>query len=126
VRAPVFNAKGLSCLVGVKEEDVTYVDIKILDLRNNYTYTDYKIVNINKGLDCVDFSRSELELDEDDDIEFIDKLVLNEEKLIEHEISICRISEFLPLIVVHDNIKNKMVGLGISGVNFMRPEELKL
>ena len=126
VRAPFLNEKGLSCLSNVKDEDVTYFDTNITDIRNNITYTTYKIVNINKAISCVDFRQSELELDEDGDIEFIDKLVLNEEKLTEYEVSICRISEFLPLIVVHDDIRSKMLNLGVTGVNFMRPEELKL
>ncbi len=39
-------------------------------------------------------------------IKFIDKLVLDDTKLLTGEVLLCRIAEFLPLIVVHDDIKN--------------------
>lgn len=126
VKAPFLNAKGLSCLTDVNEDDVTFIETSIIDQRNNSTYTDYKIININKAIHCVNFDESKLVLRKNGTIKFIDRLVLDEEKLIENEISICRIAEFLPLIVISNDIKNKMDGLGITGVNFMRPEKLKL
>ena len=126
VRAPFLNDKGLSCLDAVKDEDASLFETSIVDQRNNVAYSNYKIVNINKAVDCVDFNASKLVFRKNGNIKFIDKLVLDETKLLKGEILLCRIAEFLPLIIVHDDIKNKMVNLSISGVNFMRPEELKL
>jgi len=126
VRAPFLNAKGLSCLTSLNEKDITFIETNIMDQRNDTEYTDYKIININQAIHCVNFDDSKLVLRKNGNIKFIDRLVFNERALIEHGISICRVAEFLPLIIVSDEIKNKMVNLGITGVNFMRPEDLKL
>ena len=126
VRAPFLNTKGLSCLKSVSAEDVDYIDTKITDLRHNHEYQDYKIVNIKKAVHCVDFDQSELILRESGNIKFIDKLVLNERTLVDNKILICRIHEFLPLIVAHDSIKNEMEQSGVTGLSFMRPEKLSL
>jgi len=88
---------------------------------------DYYLGNILTAINGVDFKRSELELDEDDNrIVFIDKLVIRDDIEPGSMPDIFRLKEFLPLRVVSDRLKNAMVESGCTGIEYLLPEEVTL
>lgn len=86
---------------------------------------EYFLGNNLYAIEAIDFERSELELDEDDgSIDFIDKLVIKDDL---HDLPhIFRLKEFLPLQVLTEELKKAIVSSGCTGIEFLKPEELKL
>jgi len=76
-------------------------------------------MKVNIELDCVDYEKSELFVLSDKNIRGIDKMVLktdvNEE--------IFTIKNLLFSITVSENIKNKMIDLGLRGFDYIPIEE---
>ncbi len=126
-KGEVFNTKVRDILDGLGVKNIEYYDTTVNDEINNQIITDYKVANIVGVFDCVDFEKSELELDEDDgSIDDIDKLILKNDVIEKHNLPIFRIKEYFPLIVVDETIKNAFEKEDVSGVVFMKPEKLRL
>ena len=72
--------------------------------------------------DCVDQEASDLEYYDDGDIEFIDKLVLSEDK-IPAELDIFRLEKRTTLVIVRQKLKDAIVDAGMTGFVFYNPED---
>lgn len=83
---------------------------------------DYKIASIVGVADCVDKEKSNLTYFDDGDIKLIKKLVLDYSK-IPSNLKIFRLINDRTLPLVHQSIKDAIVGSGMTGCVFYRPEE---
>ncbi|MFT3701394.1 MAG: hypothetical protein QM802_03450 [Agriterribacter sp.] len=97
-------------------DNLQYFDVAIRG--NNFEISDYKIVNILDKIDCVDFGASDLKLYSDGRISRILKLVLDESKIPDGK-QIFQLGKFsASAIVIHENIKQKIEGAGLTGFSF--------
>jgi hypothetical protein len=79
---------------------------------------------IGKIINAVDFPASDLVLKKNGKIRFIDRLVLRED--IDPPSPIFRINEFESLIFVTDQLKRQIEKSGCTGIEFQKPEDLRL
>jgi hypothetical protein len=85
----------------------------------------YWIANIVGSLRCIDWAQSDLLLDEQGEIEFINSLSLRFNP--DHDYgAIFRLAEFLPAIAVSDPLKQALEAAKITGFMFYKPEEFSL
>ncbi len=118
----VFSKKLRDVLGELGVDNIQYFDLDIVDPKTGKHYTDYKIANVVGLVDCVDIDKSDLTYFDDGDIEFIDKLVLNETKIPSNIKVFCLLNDAsLPL--VHQSIKNAIDGSDITGCVFYKPED---
>lgn len=103
-------------------DNIQYFSLYIVDPETGDTYTDHKIANVIGVVDCVDKKRSDIEYFEDGDIEFINKLILDESK-IPPELKIFRLSKRTTLLFVHESVKSAIEEAGITGCVFYKPED---
>ncbi len=86
-----------------------------------------RVLCFKRNYKCVDFDKSILDLDEDDgSIDGFDKLILQDDILKETKLKVFRIKEYLPLILVTDEIKDEFLKNNITGVNLTNPNQLVL
>jgi hypothetical protein len=124
-RGLLINKKVKSVFEGLNIDNIQYVKARLINLRTNEILEPYWIANIVGKIACVDQEKSELEYYEDGQIKFIDKLVFKPMKDLQYG-HIFRYAEFLPVIVVSDELKNALQGHDVSGFAFYRPEEFSL
>lgn len=88
-------------------------------------HEDYFLGNIVGKYSCVDFEKSELELFEEGQIEFIDSLVLSvlDEDRVGH---IFRLAEFPTLIIITQALKERLQESDITGFKIYRPKDFSL
>jgi hypothetical protein len=106
-------------------ENLQYFDTRLQNQNDQKVSDDYYLVNIIGRLSCIDMNASELELDADGEIEFINSLALRPE-LSESPLKIFRDERFQSLIVAHESIKDALGEQKISGIRFYRPEVYSL
>ncbi|THB63584.1 MAG: hypothetical protein D6B27_12015 [Gammaproteobacteria bacterium] len=123
----VINRKVYSIFEKNNINNIDYYDAVVIDEITAKKEANYKVGNIIGLIKCINFEKSELVLDDQDgSIEFIDKLVLNEDYLKEIKLKIFRLEEFPPIIIVDDLVKKELESANISGINFYKPEEFVL
>ncbi len=106
---------------GIK--NIQWYKASLKHINGNLVSNDYAVGNIIKTIPCVDFEKSELVLRKNtSNIKFIDKLVLKE-GIKDH---IFRIAEYLPLIIISNDLKKVMEANNFTGIKFLNPEELVL
>ncbi len=105
--------------------NLQYFKTEIIDSLQKKTYTDWFLVNIVGHVKCVNIELSELDMD-DNEIEFIDKLVLDTEIANKSKFKIFRLTEYLPLIIVDDEVKYAIEHANFTGPEFLPPERLVL
>jgi hypothetical protein len=96
-------------------------------------YDNYKIVNVLKKVECIDYELSEITFesyDEDDepegDIYAIEGLILDE-SLIPADLNIFLLARTKSsIIIVHERLKNILIQQGMSGFIFYKPENFQL
>jgi len=118
----VFSARLRELLHDLMIDNIQYFDLDIVNPETGDTYTDYKIANVIGLANCVDKDKSDLKFYSSGDIKRIRKLVLDESK-IPPELKIFRLSNRTTLTLVHQSVKDAIVGAGITGCVFYKPEE---
>lgn len=118
----IFSARLRELLHNLMVTNIQYVDLDLLDTSNSVISDSYKIANIVGVADCVDREKSNLTYFDDGDIKFIKKLVLDY-SMIPSDLKLFRLANDRTLPLVHQTIKNAIVGSGITGCVFYRPEE---
>ena len=98
---------------------------KLVNTDSGEINDDYVIANIVGKIDCLDYEKSELELDQDGSIEYIDSLSIKNEDSVDYG-NIFRLSAFHPVVVVSPLIKEEMENNKITGIRFYRPEDFSL
>lgn len=121
----LINEKVKSIFDSLNIRNIQYFAAQLFDSNSNDVDKGYCIANIVGKYSCVNIDESELEFFDDGDIEFIDKLVLNID-----EGSDCghifRMAEFPAILVISDELKNKVDEIGVSGLKIYKPEEFSL
>jgi hypothetical protein len=102
-------------------------DIQMFDIivkGGNFELADYKIVKVLDKIDCVDLEKSELSYDADyDSIDDADKIVLNEEKIPNNKQIFLLAKRYSAVILIHENLKNAIGKVGLTGFNFYNLDE---
>lgn len=106
-------------------ENIQYFPTRIINEMSSQIDKGYYIANIIGKVACVDRQNSILDCYEDVDIQFIDKLVLDDNQ-IPLDLHIFRLSEFLPLIVISDVLKSKVEAAHITGMKLYSLDEFEL
>ncbi|HRX17022.1 MAG TPA: hypothetical protein P5123_11970, partial [Spirochaetota bacterium] len=96
-----------------------------IDPDKRKSYMDYKIVNIVSAIDCIDFEQSKITCYDDGDVEFIDKLVLSEDK-IQANMDIFRLARNLETTVFSERLKMAIEKNDITGCVFYRVDKYSI
>lgn len=124
-RGLLINRKIREILNDVGVDNIQYFKTRLVNSSSGEIGEDYMIANIVGKVDCLDYERSELELDQNGNIKFIDSLSIKDEGVIDYG-NIFRLSAFHPVIVVSTMIKEEMEKNKITGIKFYRPEDYSL
>ncbi|NOQ21146.1 MAG: hypothetical protein GQ565_00665 [Candidatus Aegiribacteria sp.] len=119
----VFNGRVRKLLLQNGVDNIDYFPATVILESSGQFIADYMIANIVGRISCVS-PESELQLDDNGAIEFIDRLVLDVGK--PQGILMFRLAEYLQIVVVHDRVKKAAEAAQITGVNFYRPEDYTL
>lgn len=94
-------------------------------VNNNQDCTDYDLINIIGDADIVDYDKSDVSIFESGNIRSIESLsFIDTSNMILHYIF--RLSSCLPIIIVHDKVKQAFEANNITGFTFYKPEEFSL
>lgn len=121
----LINKKLKTIFDSLSIDNIQYYPTRLINQTNSEIDEEYVISNIIGIISCVDKVKSELELYDDGEIKFIDKLVLNldENKDYGH---IFRLCEFSPIIVISTTLKLMIEAANIKGVKIYAPEDFDL
>lgn len=117
----VLNSRLRSLLKQVGVDNLHYYPVELVDEVTAERNTDYELANILGAVSCIDAGQSDIEYGPDGAIHFIESLVLDASRI--RGLLMFRLQEYLPIIVVHETVKERLEEAGISGVKFYRPEE---
>ncbi len=121
----LINKKVRTIFDSLNIDNIKYYSTRLINNNSTEIDEDYKIANIIGKIACVDKEKSELALYPDGDIEFIDKLVLKLDKNKDYG-HIFRLSEFSPIIIISNLLKNKIEEANITGFKIYAPEDYSL
>jgi hypothetical protein len=102
--------------------NLQYFPLTIINASKDEVCEGYNIVNILGVVDCVDRVASDLEYFDSGDIEFVNKLVLDETK-IPSELDIFRLAGRTTMVIVSQVVKDAIIGAGMTGCVFYKPED---
>lgn len=122
IPGPVFSDRLCSLLQDLGITNLEYVPLTLADPFAGTTRTGYRIANVIGVVDCIDRQASELELFDDGDIEFIDRLVLDPAR-IPSGLDIFRLAGRTTLVIVSRRLKDAIADAGMTGCVFYRPED---
>ena len=117
------KVKAIFDSLGIK--NIQYFNAQLLEKNNQSINQDYCIANVVGKYACVDKEASELDLFDDGDIQFIDKLVLNLNSEDDYE-HIFRLAEFPPILIISDILKTALIKNNITGFKIYKPESFSL
>lgn len=106
-------------------DNIQYFKSRLINEDTKTINEEYYLANIIGKLSCVDRSLSDLDLFDSGNIRFIDKLVLNLDDNTDYG-HIFRMADFLPLIVISDELKMALENSKVTGFGIYRPEEYSL
>lgn len=118
----VFSNRLCQLLHNMMATNFQYFPLAIINPMTGETIEGYKIANVVGVVDCVNRETSDLEYFDDGGIEFVNKLVLDEDK-IPSELDVFRLSGRTTMVIVSQVVKDAIVGAGLTGCVFYRPED---
>lgn len=118
----VFSNRLYSLLHNMMIDNLQYFDLDIIDPYSDRQLNGYKIANIIGTVDCINREESDLEYFDDGDVEFINKLVLDEDK-VPSELDIFRLSGRTTMVLVSQVVKDAIAGAKMTGCVFYKPED---
>lgn len=121
----LINSKIRNLFDQLNIDNIQYFKARLIDEDTQEVNHDYWLANIVGKRWCVDKSLSELDLFDDGDIRFIDKLVLSLDKNTYYG-HIFRMEEFISLLVISDELKMALEDSGVTGFGIYKPEEFSL
>lgn len=119
------NAKVQAVFNSLDIGNIQYFPARLLEANSHTEDESYCIANIVGKLACVDKAESELDLFDDGEIEFIDKLTLDLDPDTDYG-HIFRLAEFPPILVISDLLKTKIEDAKLTGFKIYKPEEFSL
>jgi len=122
----VFSSRLRAVLTAVGVDNIDYYPCRITNPADGTTSEDYMLANVIGKVECIDLAQSDLEMHPmlPNAIQFINTLVLNEEAI--GDALIFRLADFLPIVVVHEKVKEAVAAAGVTGVRFYEPENVPL
>lgn len=110
----LLNSKVRKLFATLDIDNIQYFPAHLRDIDSGQINSDYSLANIVGKIFCVDKSLSELDLFDDGDIRFIDKLVLSldDNKDYGH---IFRLADFISLLVISDKLKQVLENNQVTG-----------
>ncbi|MBN2436325.1 MAG: hypothetical protein JXK07_13765 [Spirochaetes bacterium] len=121
----VWSSRLCDLMISLNVCNLQFFDLTIIDPDKRKSYIDYKIVNIVRAIDCIDFEKSEMTCYDDGDVEFIDKLVLSEDK-IQANMEIFRLARNLETTVFSDRLKMAIDKNDITGCVLYRVDKYSI
>jgi hypothetical protein len=128
---PDFSRDGHGCLVVSEKlkqffinsgiDNIDYYPASIVEYGESTPHPGYYAANIIGLIQCVDRDASELDEDEDGDIDFIDELVVDE--TIAGDIPLFRLEEMPDIILIHERFKVPLEQAGITGLQLIPPDQ---
>lgn len=118
----VLSERLCAVLDGLGISNVEYVPLSLVDPFSGQTHDRYRIANVIGVVDCVDRDASDLEFYPDGDIEFIDRLVLDEDR-IPPGLDLFRLAGRTTLVIASQRLKDAITEAGITGCVFYRPQD---
>lgn len=118
----VFSRRLRCLLEAVPVSNLQYVPLQIAGAPDAVADAGYRIANVLGVVDCIDKDASDLEYFSDGEIEFINRLVLDEDR-IPRGLEIFRLAGRPTLVLVSQTFKDAVEGAGMTGFVFRRPED---
>ena len=112
--------RALLCDQGI--DNIQYFDSKVTNAVDN-KLLDYKVANIIGAVSGLDIEQSDVTLSPSGNVMAINKMVLDESKLKEH--NMIRLDEKTIILVVHNDIKQAIEQAGLTGLKFVTDDEFK-
>jgi hypothetical protein len=119
-----FNEKIKRLLDYLDIKNIDYYEVALINVKNGGCLN-YYIANIIGTFECVDYDNSEVELWPNGKIEQIDSLTFIDTSKMDLP-PIFRLSSFLPLVIVNNEIKKAFEDNNITGLKFYKPEDFYL
>ncbi len=120
--APIVSGK-LKDLLDNLKVPVQYFPVSIVEIEGAQTVQGFYAINVIGLVNCIDFNKSDLEVEEEDgeivDIIDVGTMVLKDKRYGE----IYRMYMFERVIVVEGYVADKLQELGISGMKLIQPEK---
>ncbi|WP_157581899.1 imm11 family protein [Shewanella woodyi] len=120
----LFSKKLLKVMKDLKVNNVQCFPVELVN-GDTEQIDEYSLINVIGQYCIVDHERSEVTSDDDGDIQFIDSLTFIDTSKVELP-PIFRLSSFLPLVIVNNQIKQAFEDNNITGLKFYKPEEFSL
>ncbi|EYF06841.1 imm11 family protein [Chondromyces apiculatus] len=120
----VVSAKVKRALDDAHSKNVEFLPIKIINHKGRVASDEYFVLNPLEICDCIDVQQSNVEWN-DLDPEAIcacDALILKESAVPE-SLSVFRLKHWKNLIVIRRSLAESMLSQGLTGLNFLEPEE---
>jgi hypothetical protein len=116
-----FGPRLRALLADLGVTNLEYYPLRILDVKTGKTIDDYRVANILGHRDCIDSARSTLRRSRGTEgIRSIKGMTLVESKA--RGLKMFRLTGFLPILIVTEDVKLAVKEAGITGVEFYRPE----
>ncbi len=118
----LISPKAQELFIKLVPDDIKMYDVTIKG--SGFELSDYKIVKVLQKIDCVNIDKSEVELRENSDqIRSARTLVLDEEKIPVGKQIFLLGKRSSGVIVIHENLKNKMEEANLTGFQFFNLDE---
>ncbi len=119
---PIVSSR-LKDILEVAADNINYYPARIIERVGEPPLTGYFAANIIGMIDCIDFEKSELEVEEEDgeiiDIDDVETLVLKEQGFAR----IYRMHLFERVIVADEKLSDMLISSNISGMKLVEPEK---
>jgi len=121
----LINNKVKAVFDALNIKNIQYFNTQLLEKNNQLTNQEYYIANVVGKHACVNKEASKLDLFDDGDIEFINKLVLTMNSGNDYE-HIFRLAEFPSILIISNMLKTALLKNNITGFKVYKPESFSL
>ncbi|TEW50168.1 imm11 family protein [Psychromonas algicola] len=121
----LINKKVKAIFDSLDIKNIQYLNVRLLEKNTQSINQNYYIANVVGKYACVDKEASKLELFDDGDIQFINKLVLNINNGKDYG-HIFRLSEFPSILIISDLLKTALAQNNVAGFKIYKPELFSL
>ena len=114
----IFSERLLEHVWHLIKKDVQVFDVPIYIKSDGKKVHGYKLINPICVLDGLDWERSEIIRDDDEEIMYINKIYVKKDKVDDHHLF--RLNGYLYAVIVSDKLAQSLVGHGFKGIAFIR------
>ena len=114
---PVFSDKLKNIMEAAGCDNIEYFPAQIVEYNSSEPQSGYYAANIIGLIQCIDMDESEVDEDEDGNIDEIEHLVIDESAT--RDLLIFRLAEMQDVILIHEHFKKPIEEAGITGVSLV-------